>query len=189
MGRSRVSCSAQPRSASLAGSWTRSGAKGRGFAYAEPVDDVRVGGVSGATGKLLVAGGADEDRALHGSLAAGIQRAHVKDVDALHLAEDFQALQTGGLLEIGGHGARDGARAEKVVLGPDLCTMSCLRQSAAISLPARPPMGGGGSGHGYDAPLSVLYAPTLFWAVPARAAACSLGVVGPALAASPGRLD
>ena len=52
---------------------------------------------------------------------AGVQWLHVEDVYALHLAQDLQSLEAGGLFEIGGNGARRGARREEVVLGGDLC--------------------------------------------------------------------
>jgi hypothetical protein len=89
--------------------------------YAKPVDDVGVSRVAGATSELLVAGRSDGDGVLHCSQTAGVKRAHVEDIDALHLSEDFETLQTGGLLEVGRDGAGSGARAEKVVLGLDLC--------------------------------------------------------------------
>jgi hypothetical protein len=53
--------------------------------------------------------------------ARGIQRPHVEDVDAVHLAEDFEALETGGLLGVGGDGAGERAGADQVLLGLDLC--------------------------------------------------------------------
>lgn len=57
--------------------------------YAEPLDDVRVGGETSATGKLLVTGGSDEDGVLHRAQAAGVEGAHVEDVDTLHLSENL----------------------------------------------------------------------------------------------------
>lgn len=85
--------------------------------YAEPDDDVGVGGITGATSKLLITSGAHQDRALHGSLAAGVEGSHVENVNALHLSEDFQTLKTGGLLEIGRDGARLATGSDEVVLG------------------------------------------------------------------------
>lgn len=81
---------------------------------------MRVGRVASAAGVLLLAGGADHDGVLHGSLAAGVEGAHVENVDALHLSEDFETLETGGLLEVGGHGAGLGTRSAEVILGSDL---------------------------------------------------------------------
>lgn len=89
--------------------------------YAEPGNDVRVGRVTGATGKLLLTGGSDHDGVLHGSLAAGIKRTHVEDVNALHLSENFQTFQTGSLLEIGRDGTGLGTRTEKILVRLDLC--------------------------------------------------------------------
>lgn len=53
--------------------------------------------------------------------ARGIERAHVEDVDALHLAEDFETLEAGRLLDVGGDGAGAGTGADQVVLRLDLC--------------------------------------------------------------------
>lgn len=86
----------------------------------QPDDDVGVGRVAGAAKVLLVAEGLDGDGVVDGALPAGIERAHVEDVHALHLSEDFETLETGGLLEIGGHGTGLGALGEEVVLGGDL---------------------------------------------------------------------
>jgi len=51
---------------------------------------------------------------------ASVQRPHVEDVDALHLAENFQTLQTGSLLKVGRDGTGGTTRREKVVLILDL---------------------------------------------------------------------
>lgn len=85
--------------------------------YAEPDNDVGVGGIAGATSKLLLAGGAHQDGTLHGSLAAGIEGSQVENVNALHLSEDFQTLKTGGLLEIGRDGAGLATGSDEVLLG------------------------------------------------------------------------
>jgi len=53
--------------------------------------------------------------------ARGVERAHVEDVDALHLAENLETLETGGLLDVGGDGAGAGAGADQVILRLDLC--------------------------------------------------------------------
>lgn len=52
--------------------------------------------------------------------ARGVERAHVEDVDAVHLAEDFETLETGRLLEVGGDGAGLGTGTEEVGLRLDL---------------------------------------------------------------------
>jgi hypothetical protein len=54
------------------------------------------------------------------TLPAGIKRAHVEDIHALHLSKNFQTLKTGGLLEIGRHGTRLGTFGQKIGLGSDL---------------------------------------------------------------------
>lgn len=93
----------------------------RGATYAEPVDNVGVGGRAGAAGVLLVAGGAHDDRVVEGAPTRSVQRPHVEDVHSLHLSEDFETLDTGGLLEVGGDGARGSTRADKVVDVLDVC--------------------------------------------------------------------
>lgn len=85
---------------------------------------MRAGRGAGAASVLLLASGADHDGVLHRALAGGIEGAHVEDVDALHLTEDLETLETGSLLEVGRDGAGLGTRTEKVVLGANLCKSS-----------------------------------------------------------------
>ncbi len=54
------------------------------------------------------------------TLPRGIQRPHIKDIDAVHLAEDFHSLQARGLLEVGRDGAGFSTRANNVLLRPDI---------------------------------------------------------------------
>lgn len=68
---------------------------------------------------------------------AGVQRPHVEDVDALHLAENLQALETGGLLEVGRDGAGLAALREQVVFVRDLCGLGILLVSHWMFLRAR----------------------------------------------------
>lgn len=105
---------------------------------------MRVRGAASAADVLLVAGRVDNNGVLEGACipsvlsrntasqnfpgvsrertdTASIQWPHVEDVDALHLSENFETLQTGGLLEIGGDGSGLRTRANKVGLGLDLC--------------------------------------------------------------------
>lgn len=82
---------------------------------------MRVGGGAGAAGILLVTSRADEDGVVQGAPARGIEGPHVEDVDALHLSEDFETLDTGGLLDIGGDGAGRGTGADKVIDVLDVC--------------------------------------------------------------------
>lgn len=51
------------------------------------------------------------------TFARSIQRPHVKDVNAFHLTQNFQALEPGGLFDIGGHSTRGGTGREKVAFG------------------------------------------------------------------------
>lgn len=83
---------------------------------------MRVGRVASATGKLLLTGRADDERLFHGSLARGVEGGHVEDVDALHLSEDLETLETGGLLEVGGDGAGLSAGTVEILLALDLCS-------------------------------------------------------------------
>lgn len=106
--------------------------------HGQPVDDVRVGGGAGATDVLLVTERADDNGVLHGSCGGGgltglgsgvmgrrtmsarVEGLHVEDVDALHLSEDFETLETGGLVNVGGNGTGLGTLAHEVGLGRDL---------------------------------------------------------------------
>lgn len=51
-----------------------------------------------------------------------IERLHVEDVDALHLAQDLEALEARGLLEVGWDGAGRRAGREEVCFRFDLCS-------------------------------------------------------------------
>jgi hypothetical protein len=86
---------------------------------------VGVGREAGAASKLLLSGGADGDGVLHCAQAAGIEGGHVEDVDVVHLTENLETLDTGGLLEVGGNGSGLSTRAEKIVLSLDLCKSQC----------------------------------------------------------------
>lgn len=81
-----------------------------------------VGRVAGAASELLLASGSDNNGVVHGSRAAGVERSHVENVNSFHLAENFQTLQTSGLLEIGRDGAGVSTRTEEVNVGLDLCS-------------------------------------------------------------------
>lgn len=89
--------------------------------YRQPNNAVRVGRVSGATGILLITGGPHQDGLLQSALAAGVERPHVEDVDALHLSENLETLNTGGLLEVGGDGTGGSTGTAKVIYGLDVC--------------------------------------------------------------------
>lgn len=123
--------------------------------HSQPDDTVRVGGAASAASELLVAERLDGDWVFkrawtrsHPTLAlhllardmgvfitktARIQRPHVKDIHTLHLAENFQTLQTRGLLEIGGDGTAWGARWDEVVFGLDACEDSPQRSAIEAS--------------------------------------------------------
>lgn len=116
---------------------------GVGSTYAKPCNDVGVSGRAGATSVLLVTSGSDQDGVLESSwihpsatalpiptrcfrgfrhtLARRIKRPHIEDVNTLHLSENFETLETGGLLEVSGDLAGLGTGSEKVGLSLDLC--------------------------------------------------------------------
>lgn len=62
---------------------------------------------------------------------AGVEGPHVEDVDALHLSEDFETLETGRLLGIGGNGTGLSTLGEEVVHGLDRCTTSAMDRARA----------------------------------------------------------
>lgn len=57
-----------------------------------------------------------------------VQRPHVENVDALHLSENFQTLETGGLFEVGRDSTGGGTGANQVLFGPDLCKFISSQQ-------------------------------------------------------------
>lgn len=81
-----------------------------------------------AASKLLVAETANADGVLHGAAARGVERLHVEDVDALHLAQDLEAVETGRLVEVGRDRASGGAWGKEVGFGLDLC---CARMAVS----------------------------------------------------------
>jgi hypothetical protein len=58
------------------------------------------------------------------TLAGGIEGAHVEDVNALHLSDEFQTLETSGLVKIAGNGTGLTTRGDKVILSLDLCILT-----------------------------------------------------------------
>lgn len=99
--------------------------------HAEPVNTVRVGGETSATSELLVTSRSNHDGVLHRSEAGSVKRAHVEDVDSLHLTENLQTLETGGLLKIGGDGTGGGTRTEEILLSLDLCKVEASSANVA----------------------------------------------------------
>lgn len=102
--------------------------------HAQPGNDVRVGGVTSATGVLLITSRLDHDGVVQSSFPRGVQGAHVEDVNTLHLSEDFETLETGGLLEIGRDGTGGGTRSDKVVLSLDIVEGLHLLAHAGMGL-------------------------------------------------------
>ena len=119
----------------------------------QPDGDVRVGGAASAAEVLFVTVAFDYDWVVEGAYTrlgalelvgessaavlrccgrlktvlhtfpARIQRPHVKDIYSLHLAEDFQALETSRLFEIGRDGAGWCAGREEVTFAGDFCAV------------------------------------------------------------------
>lgn len=64
--------------------------------------------------------------------AGGVQWSHVEDINALHLSEDFESLETGGLVQIGGDGTSGGSGGKKVLFGLDICKIDTLNISSLV---------------------------------------------------------
>lgn len=60
--------------------------------------------------------GVDRDGLLHRSLARSIEGSHVPDVYALHLSDDFETFEAGGLVDVCGDCSDWGSWGEEVVL-------------------------------------------------------------------------
>ena len=71
-------------------------------------------GIPRASAVLLVPRTPHDDRIVHRPQATSIERLHVEDIDALHLAEDFETIEACCLFEVGGDGAWRSAGWEKV---------------------------------------------------------------------------
>lgn len=110
-------------------------------AQAQPLRGVRVGGAAGAADELLVAGALDADRVVQCAEAVRRQRAHVEDVDTLHLAQNFETLETGRLFEVRRDCAGVGTFGQQVLFGADVylrCRLSVVLVSAFLgALPGR----------------------------------------------------
>jgi hypothetical protein len=117
----------------------RSAHSGRGT-YGEPDRNMGIGRVAGAASILLVTKRLDNNRvveracnpaisknrfeppvaplgktdAAQRTFAGRVQWPHVEDINALHLSQDLQPLETGGLLEVGGDGTRWSSGADEV---------------------------------------------------------------------------
>lgn len=55
------------------------------------------------------------------TLAGGVQGTHVEDIDALHLSDELQTLETGGLAEVGRNGTGLGTGGNEIFLRVDFC--------------------------------------------------------------------
>jgi len=63
---------------------------------------------------------------------AGIEGPHVEDVDALHLSEDFETLETGRLLGVGRDGTGLSTLGDEVLHGLDRCAASAIDHARAV---------------------------------------------------------
>lgn len=102
---------------------------------------MRVRGDTSAASILLITGAVHDNGVLEGScsisdssvhrggrgkarrrtLPGRVQRPHVEDVDSLHLADEFETLETGGLVDVCGDSSGFGARGNQIVFLVDLC--------------------------------------------------------------------
>lgn len=57
------------------------------------------------------------------TFAGSIQWLHVEDINALHLSQDFETLESGRLLEIGGDGPWRSTGANEIFFGLDFCIL------------------------------------------------------------------
>jgi hypothetical protein len=76
----------------------------KGATYRQPNNPMAIRRRSRTASILLITARADHDRVVEGAAPRRIQRPHVEDIDALHLTQDLETLQTGRLFEIGRHG-------------------------------------------------------------------------------------
>lgn len=66
------------------------------------------------------------------TLPGRIQRLLVEGVETLHLTDELETVETGGLLDIGGDGAGFGTGGEEVVFSLDFCNGQVSRDSEVI---------------------------------------------------------
>jgi len=88
--------------------------------YGKPPNDMLIYWKSSASNIVLLAIGVDYDRILHCPPSRSIKRFHVKDVNALHLSKQLQALKTGRLIEICGNSANRSSGREQIFVAVDL---------------------------------------------------------------------
>lgn len=71
------------------------------------------------------------------TLARSVQWLHVEYIDALHLSQDFQSLETGGLVQVGGNGTGLTTGRQQIVHALDFCesSPSALLPSSHAVLP------------------------------------------------------
>ena len=79
-----------------------------------------------------------------GTFSGSIQRLHIKNIDSLHLSQDFKSLETGRLVKVGGDGSGDCTGTDEIGFALDFCMCVCksAHLSHHISYPASPlPLG------------------------------------------------
>ena len=99
------------------------------------------------------------------TFARSIEWAHIEDVHTLHLSENLETLETGGLLEICRNGTGLTTLWQKVALAGDLCSSAvsahCPCPPSSLSLSLSSPSNGFNSELGSPTFGSALVSPTL----------------------------
>lgn len=91
---------------------------------------VRIGRAAGAPAILLVTETLHMDRVVQCAQTVRWERLHVENVDALHLSEDFETLQTSGLLDVGRYCTRLCTFRHQVGIGVDFCCFPAMLETA-----------------------------------------------------------
>lgn len=99
------------------------------LADGQPDSGVAVSGAPSAAQIPLLPKALQNDRVIEGATAGGVQWLHVKDVDTLDFTEDFETLETRGLVVIRRDLSRGGAGGEEVFFCFNLCTQYERRKS------------------------------------------------------------
>lgn len=84
---------------------------------------MRVDRVACAPSILLVSRALHNDRVVDCAFPRGVEWAHVKDINTLHLAENFETFKTRRLVEVGGDGADRSTGWKEIIFGVDVCAV------------------------------------------------------------------
>jgi hypothetical protein len=81
------------------------------------------------------------DWVFKGAQSACVERSHVEDINPLHLSQNFQTFQTGGLLEVGRDGTTGSSGRKQIGLGFDLFAQSVLFRRSRTDSSSSPSKG------------------------------------------------